>query len=581
MRHLGLPLLAAAAAASAWAVPLADEPPQFEDHTVAAGIDFRHISGAFGQKWMPESLGAGVALFDADGDGWTDMLFVQGSSWPGHEAAVPEAWRDATMQLYRNRGDRTFENITPGSGLEVSLYGFGAAPADYDGDGDTDLLVTAYGRNRMFRNAGDGTFADVTEATGLGHPGWSTSAAWLDYDLDGDLDVYVANYVKWTSDDDIWCSLDGRNKSYCTPESYEGEPSILYRNEGDGTFTDVSVEARVFVPGGKSLGVTVADFNADGRPDLAVANDTEPNFLFENAGDGTFTEVGLLSGMAFDSTGRARAGMGIDTADLSNTGSLALAIGNFSKEMIGLFEQGPGGLFVDIAGRAGVGRSSFPFLTFGLFFFDHDLDGWLDLFAVNGHLEDRIAEVEASISYEQRPLLYLNRGDGTLQEVGEHAGEAMARAIVGRGAAHADLDRDGDLDVVMTSNDGRAYVLLSSTRDHPDPPHVLRITLRDSAVNTAAIGATVTVQSGGWRQKQLVRAGSSYASHSERTLTFGLGGRETIDAVEVLWPDGARQQLASTGLAGAVDHELFIRRSGIEARRRLDPTAASSGPGIQ
>ncbi len=485
---------------------------------------------------------------------------------------MPVALREATMQLYRNRGDRTFENITAGSGLEVPLYGFGAAPADYDGDGDTDLLVTAYGANRLFQNAGDGMFVDVTETSGMGHPGWSTSAAWLDYDLDGDLDVYVANYVKWSPDNDIWCSLDGANKSYCTPESYEGEPSVLYRNEGDGTFADVSVEARVFVPGGKSLGVTVADFNADGRSDFAVSNDTEPNFLFENAGDGTFAEVGLLSGMAFDSAGRARAGMGIDTADLTNTGRLVLAIGNFSKEMIGLFEKGPGGLFVDIAGRAGVGRSSFPFLTFGLFFFDHDLDGWLDLFAVNGHLEDRIAEVEASISYEQRPLLYLNRGDGTLQEVGECTGDAMTRPIVGRGAAYADLDRDGDLDVVMTSNGGRAYLLLSTTRDHPDPPHLLRIRLRDASPNTAAIGAAVTVRAGDWQQVQLVRSGSSYASRSEPTLTFGLGARDWIDTVEIVWPDGERQRLEGATLAEAVDHELLIRRGGVETRLRLEPT---------
>jgi hypothetical protein len=577
----GSPKLLIVAVAMTVAAPPANEPPRFIDHTAAAGIEFRHISGAFGDKWMPESLGAGVALFDADGDGWTDILFVQGMSWPGHETAVPAELREATMQLYRNRGDRTFENLTRGSGLEVPLYGFGAAPADYDGDGDTDLLVTAYGANRMFENAGDGTFADVTEASGLGHPGWGTSAAWLDYDLDGDLDVYVANYVKWTSDNDIWCSLDGTNKSYCTPESYEGEPSVLYRNEGDGTFVDVSVEARVFVPGGKSLGVTVADFNADGRPDFAVANDTEPNFLFENAGDGTFAEVGLLSGMAFDSTGRARAGMGIDTADLTNTGRLALAIGNFSKEMIGLFEQGPGGLFVDIAGRAGVGRSSFPFLTFGLFFFDHDLDGWLDFFAVNGHLEDRIAEVEASIDYEQRPLLYLNRRDGTLQEVGERAGDSMTRAIVGRGAAFADFDHDGDLDVVMTSNDGPAYLLLSTTRDLQDPPHVVRITLRDVGANTAAIGAAVTVRTGEWQQVQLVRAGSSYASHSERTLTFGLGAGKLVDTVEIAWPDGERQRLEGTALADAVDHELFIRRSGIEARRSLESTAFPAASGVR
>ena len=272
----------------------------FIDGTAASGIDFRHVSGAFGGKWMPESLGAGVALFDADGDGWTDILLVQGGAWGGHEEAVDADLRDATMRLFRNRRDGTFEDVTRAAGLDVAMYGFGAAPADYDGDGDLDLLVTAYGPNRLFRNEGDGRFVDVSEASGLAHPGWGTSAAWLDYDRDGDLDLYLANYVRWAPDEDIWCSLDGTEKSYCTPESYVGEPSVLYRNEGDGTFVDASREAGIFVPGGKSLGVTVTDIDDDGWLDLAVANDTEPNFLFRNRQDGTFEEVANTRGEGID-----------------------------------------------------------------------------------------------------------------------------------------------------------------------------------------------------------------------------------------------------------------------------------------
>ena len=538
------------------------EPPVFTDDSEAAGIEFRHVNGSFGDKWMPESLGAGVALFDADGDGWTDILFVQGMPWPGHEDAVPADLRDATLQLYGNRGDGTFEDRTAGSGLDVQMYGFGASPADYDGDGDLDLLVTAYGPNRLFRNTGSGVFEDVTASSGVGHAGWSTSAAWLDYDRDGDLDLYVANYVKWTPDDDIWCTLDGTSKSYCTPESYEGEPSMLYRNEGDGTFSEVTRDAAVFVPGGKSLGVTVADFNDDGWPDFAVANDTEPNFLFQNLGDGTFSEVGLLSGMAFDAGGRARAGMGIDTAELRNDGVLSLAIGNFSKEMIGLFEARPGGLFVDVAGGAGVGRSSFPFLTFGLFFFDFDLDGFSDMFAANGHLETGIGEIEASITYAQRPLLYRNDGAGGLEEIGDLVGGVLARPVVGRGVAYADLDRDGDLDVVLATNGGRGYLLRNHTRDGQDAPHVLRVRLQGSGANTEAVGAAVTVRAGEWQQRLWVRSGSSYASQSERTLTFGLGPRTAVDEIEIVWPDGVRQVLGGAELNGVIDQELHIAASG-------------------
>lgn len=534
----------------------------FVDATAEAGIDFRHVNGAFGEKWMPESLGSGVAAFDADADGWTDLLFVQGKAWPGHEEALPEGVEEPTMRLYRNRRDGTFEDATEGSGLEVPMYGFGAAPADFDGDGRVDLYVTAYGPNRLFRNVGEGRFVDVTDTAGVGHPGWGTSAAWLDYDRDGDLDLYLANYVEWSPETDIWCTLDGTAKAYCTPESYTGEPSVLYRNEGDGRFVDVTREAGVFAAGGKSLGVALADFNDDAWPDLVVANDTEPNFLFENRRDGTFDERGIVSGMAFDSNGRARAGMGIDVADVRNTGAAALAIGNFSNEMIGLFELLDGGVFTDVAPRTELGRGSLLYLTFALFFFDYDLDGWLDLLAVNGHLEDRINEVQPAVTYAQRPLLYRNDPEAGFVDVGGEIGGPLARPIVGRGGAYLDYDRDGDIDVVVTTNDGPAYLWRNTARDADPAPGVLRLRLRGAAAtgNRQAIGAVATVRSGEWRQRQVVRSGSSYASQSELTLTFGLDRRASVDGVEISWPDGSASALSDADLEGAVDHELVVEQ---------------------
>ncbi len=544
----------------------ADVASPFVDATARWNLRFRHVNGAFGSKWMPESLGAGVALFDADGDGWTDVYLVQGAPWPGHEEAVPESLRAPTGRLYRNLGGGRLEDVTAGSGLELVTYGFGAAAADYDADGRIDLYVTAYGPNRLFHNLGGGRFEELAAAAGVDHPGWSTSAAWLDYDRDGDLDLFVASYVRWSPDRDIWCTLDGSHKAYCTPESYAGEPSVLYRNEGDGTFTDVTRAAGVYAPGGKSLGVTVEDFDGDGWPDLAVANDTEPNFLFRNRQDGTFEEIGLVSGMAFDANGRARAGMGIDAGDIANDGRIFLAIGNFSKEMIGLFARDPAGVFLDVAARAGIGRSSFPFLTFGLFFFDYDLDGALDLFAANGHLEESIAAVESSISYAQRPLLYHNDGSGRFEEIGERVGGVLARPIVGRGAAYADLDRDGDLDVVVTTNGGSPLLLENRVRQRRPAPQVLRVQLVDDGPNWQAIGAVLWLRAGGRVQRRSVHTGGSYASQSELVATFGLAEGAELQELRVRWPDGTGTSLAGEQLGGARDHQLLVGRDGVRGR---------------
>jgi hypothetical protein len=572
------------AAPSAPAVSQVPDAGILVDVTDAAGIDFTHISGAFGAKWLPETNGSGASFFDADGDGWDDLLLVQATTWPGHADAVPAELRDATMKLYRNGGDGTFTDVTAESGLAVKMYGTGAAPADYDNDGDTDVYVTGYGANKLFRNDGAGRFEEIAATAGVDHSGWGTCAAWFDYDRDGDLDLYACNYLRWTPEDDFECTIDGETRSYCEPRAFAGEPSVLYRNDGD-RFTDVTRDAGVFVAGGKSLGVTTADFNRDGWPDLAVANDTEPNFLFENRQDGTFAEVGLVSGMAVDAAGVARAGMGIDVADYRNDGSLAIAIGNFSNEMIGLFAPPTAdvtGVFVDVAPRSQVGRTSLLALTFGLFFFDYNLDGNQDLLAVNGHIFENIETVEPRVSYEQPTLLYRNDGDGNFTEVASEVGPPVSTPIAGRGAAYADYDRDGDLDVVVTVKEGRAQLWQNRARDRAGAPHVLRLRLTGAASgiggvsatrppsNRDAIGAEATVAAGDWRQTQRVTSGASYASQSELPLTFGLGARATVDAVTIQWADGGETVLSRQDLDGAVDHELHVVQGrGVVERRAL------------
>ena len=520
-------------------------PVVFTDVTEPAGIRFTHNTGAFGAKYMPETFGAGALWIDVDGDGWQDLLLVNGTAWPERNDAATHA------ALYRNDGDGTFTDITRGSGLDVPLYGLGGAAADFDNDGHVDVYLTVLGPNRLFRGAGDGTFTDVTGATGVGDPGFSTAALWFDYDKDGHLDLFVGNYVHWSPETDLFCSLTGDTKSYCTPESYQGQSGTLYRNRGDSTFEDVTTAAGVRAPSAKALGAVMLDFNDDGWMDLFVANDTQPDQLFENRGDGTFEDIGVLAGVAFSDAGVARAGMGVDAADYDRSGRADLVIGHFSTEMMALYHNEGNGLFIDEGPRSAIGRSTLLTLTFGCFFFDFDLDGWPDIFAANGHVADDVERVQARITYAQPPQLFRNLGGGRFEEV-TAPDAALGAPQVGRGAAYADFDRDGDLDVVVTANGGAPRLLRN---DGGNDNHALRIRTMGTASNRDGIGARVDVTAGGETRWQVVKTGSSYLSQSELPVTFGLGGRSRADSVVVTWPSGVVDRLGAVRADRAITVE--------------------------
>ncbi|NQV32092.1 MAG: CRTAC1 family protein [Phycisphaeraceae bacterium] len=504
----------------------------FADITKSAGISFKHHSGAFGKKYMPETMGAGCAFFDFNNDGLQDLLLVNGRDWPERKTT-----QTYTPALYQNQGNGTFLDITNSAGLGVEMYGMGCAVADYDNDGFNDIYLLNLGKNILFRNNGDGTCVNVTQTAGVGLDTWSTSCSWFDFDNDGWLDLFVGNYVNWSLKTDLWCTLDGTHKSYCTPESYQGVSPRLYRNLGNGTFEDVTTRAGILKPNAKTLGTVIFDLNEDGWLDIAVANDTEPDYLYQNMGNGTFMEVGIMSGIAFSETGMARAGMGMDVGDYENKGPFNLIVGNFTNEMIALFHNEGHGLFTDVAAQAQIGLKSLPFLTFGLFFFDFDLDGREDVFAVNGHVEDQIATVQGSITYAQPPLLFINQGNGAFQEIGATLGDAFQRPRVGRGAAYGDIDNDGDLDVLITANNGPPALLRNDGTGH----NWMRFQLRGTKSNRSAIGARVKVYVNKSVQHKLVKAGNSYCSQSELVLTFGLGNSKKADRVEVMWPRGTQE----------------------------------------
>jgi hypothetical protein len=510
-------------------------PVRFVDVSESAGIQFRHVNGAFGKKFLPETMGSGCAFFDFDSDGDQDILLVNGTTWPGEKPAPR-----STSALYRNRGNGTFEDVTAGSGFDRRMYGMGAAIGDYDADGDPDVYLTALGPNVLLSNEGQGKFRDVTAAAGVGDSGFGASATWLDYDRDSDLDLFLVNYVQWTRETDIYCSLDGKTKSYCTPESYNGASPVLYRNDGKGKFEDVTRAAGLENPRGKGLGVAVFDFDGDGHLDLAVANDTQPNNLYKNGGNGTFTDVGVLAGIAFSESGVARGAMGIDAGDYDGSGRQSLVIGNFSNEMIALYHNEGRGFFIDAAPVSEVGRVSLLTLAFGAFFFDFDLDGRLDIFVANGHVETDIHAVQQRVTYAQPPHLFRNLGDGRFRSVAADVGPELARPVVARGAAHGDIDGDGDLDVLLTTNGGPAYLYRN---DLEAKASWIGFRLKGTTSNRDGIGATLRLSASGRTQTSMVKSATGYLSQSQLPVVFGLGGSTSVSRVEILWPSGKKQAL--------------------------------------
>jgi enediyne biosynthesis protein E4 len=533
--------------------PTAAPPPAavFTDVTAAAGLHFTHFNSASEHRYLPETMGAGVALFDYDGDDLPDVYLVNGAPLPGTTAASP------TGALYRNLGGGRFADVTAAAGLAVTFFGMGAAVGDYDDDGWLDLYVTGVGGDHLFHNRGDGRFEEVTREVGLaahgggdgggfgGFGGFGSGAAWVDVERDGWLDLVAGRYVTWSPAGDVACSPDGIHRTYCTPEVYPGASNLLFRNLGGRRFEDATRRAGLFQPEGKTLGIAVLDHDGDGWPDLAVANDTVRNFLFLNRGDGTFREEGVARGFAYSPSGATRGGMGIAAGDLDGDGLTDLVVGNFSQEMAAFYRATGPGQLSDDAAQVGLGLPTLMSLAFGTLVLDVDGDGDLDVLFADGHIEPEIALTRKSQTYAQRPQLFLNEGGGAgFREVREAAGTALETPYVGRGLAAADLDGDGDLDVVLTQNGGPARLL----RNDSPPRSWLRLRFVGHASNRCGYGARVTAVAGPRRWTRTLTSGGSYLSASEPILTLGLGDLQHLDRLDIVWPSGTAQTLADPPL---------------------------------
>jgi len=534
---------------SLWWILLLETSPcfaqiNFRDITAQAGIHFVHNNGAFGKKWLPETMGPGCAFIDYDNDGYPDILLINGKDWPGHPHRGA-----TTLKLYHNNHDGTFTDVTRQAGLAIPMYGLGVAVGDYDNDGFDDIFVSALGQSHLFHNNRNGTFTDVTKSAGMwGVNEFSTSAAWVDYDRDGKLDLVVANYVQWSEQTDLYCTLDGTHKSYCTPESYKGASVRLWHNLGGGKFEDATQRTGLADPTSKSLGIAILDYNGDGWPDILIANDTQPNKLYLNKRDGTFEERGVAAGIGFSEDGIARAGMGVDAADYDRSGHASVLITNFANQMASLYHNEGNGLFVDEAPQSEVGRATLVTLGFGCFFFDYDNDGWQDVFVADGHIEDEIERVQKRVSYAEPAHLFHNLGGGKFEEVTVQMGKSFTVPRVARGAAYADIDNDGFLDILLTTNAGPAYLFHNEGGTNQS----LRVKLVGTKSNRDGVGAVVRVSAGSDKQWKMLRSGSSYLSQSELVLTFGLGSHLRADSVEIQWPSGQMDKLSNVNAGQTV-----------------------------
>ena len=524
-----------------YATPLsarADTGIQFVDVTQEAGIRWKHTDGRSGQKYFMETLGSGAAFFDYDADGDPDLYFVNGAPLPGY--VVQEA---PTNCLYRNNGDGTFTDVTEKAGVGDTGYGHGCAVGDYNNDGQLDLYVTNYGTNRLYRNNGDGTFTDVAEVAGVTEPRWSSSCAFADYDRDGNLDLYVVNYIVFDIDENPWCGLKEKGiRAYCEPDNFPAQSDTLFRNNGDGTFTDVTESAGIYNTAGKGLGVVWGDYNNDGVPDIYVANDSTENFFYHNNGDGTFEEVGFMVGVALSENGAAENGMGTAFGDWNNDGWLDLTVTNYAQQTNTLYHNDADGFFTDATATTKTAQLTYPYLGWATAFIDYDNDGYQDLFVANGHLHENLAELGQQGTYGQRNLLFRNNHNGTFTEVSETLGPGMKLEDVSRGATFADYDSDGDIDIVVTNSNTAPRLLRN---DGGNQKNYLQIRLIATQGTTDAIGARVKITTGDLTQTREVRSGDGYLSQRDLTLHFGVADYVQIDRVEIQWQSGAKQVIKS------------------------------------
>ena len=516
----------------------ADTNIQFVNVTQEAGIHWKHVDGRSGQKYFMETLGAGAAFFDYDTDGDPDLYFVNGAPLPGYVSSeIP------TNCLYRNNGDGTFTDVTEKAGVGDTGYGHGCAVGDYNNDGTLDLYVTNYGGNRLYRNNGDGTFTEVAESAGVTEPRWSTGCAFADYDRDGNLDLYVVNYIVFDIDENPWCGFKEKGiRAYCEPDNFTAQSDTLYRNNGDGTFTDVTKTAGIHNTTGKGLGVVWGDYNNDGTPDIYVANDSTENLFYHNNGNGTFEEVGFMVGVALSEDGVAENGMGTAFGDWNNDGWLDLTVTNYAQQTNTLYHNDADGFFTDATITTKTAQLTYPYLGWATAFIDYNNDGYQDLFVANGHLHENLAELGQEGTYGQRNLLFRNNANGTFTEVSETLGAGMKLEDVSRGATFADYDLDGDIDIVVTNSNTAPRLLRN---DGGNQRNYLQIRLTATNGSTDAIGARVKITTGTVTQTREVRSGDGYLSQQDLTLHFGIGDYKQVDSIEVQWQNGTKQLVGS------------------------------------